>query len=169
MGRLKKVKYRFTRPSEANIDGIRLDISSPQISPEMKRRIYIGNYEKEERQIVEKLLRIDDRVLELGSGLGYISTNCARRLGDDRVVTVEANAEMEEPIRRSFELNGVSPTLLIGAAGPEAGVVEFFFEENFWSNSWLPTRKSTKSQKVNMLPIAQLMEQHRPTVPDLRY
>lgn len=164
MQRLKKLKWALLKPRVANIHGVALEISAPQISPEMKRKIYLGNYEKEEREIMDEMLSSGDRVLEFGSGMGYLSIYCAKRLGDQSVMTVEGNPEMEGVIRRNFALNGVSPTLRMGIVGPHDGEATMHFEQNFWSNSTLPSGKSVRTQTVPMLAAAALIAEHRPTV-----
>jgi FkbM family methyltransferase len=164
MQRLKKLKWTLFKPRIANLHGVVLEISDPKISEQMKRRIYLGDYEKEEREIMEHTLSVGDRVLEFGSGIGYLATYCALRLGEDSVVTVEGNPEMESVIRRNFALNGVSPTLKIGLVGAQSGKAELHFEENFWSNSVLPTANTVRSQVVPMFAALSLIQEHHPTV-----
>jgi FkbM family methyltransferase len=164
MRRLKKLKWTLFKPRVANLRGVILEISDPSISDQMKRRIYLGDYEKEEREIMEHTLCAGDRVLEFGSGIGYLATYCALRLGEDSVMTVEGNPEMEGVIRRNFALNGVSPKLKMGLVGAHSGKAELHFEENFWSNSVLPTTKTVRSQIVPMFAALSLIQEHHPTV-----
>lgn len=162
--RLQKLKWAVLKPAIAHVQGIALDISAPQISAEMKRRIFLGDYEKEEHEIMEQTLRSGDRVLEFGSGLGYLATYCAKRLGSESVLTVEGNPEMEPIIRRNFALNGVAPILRMGLVGSADGQANIHFEQHFWSNSTLPTAKSVRSQTVPMYAAESLIREHRPTV-----
>jgi FkbM family methyltransferase len=164
MRRLKKLRWALFKPKVAHVHGVALEISDPQISERMKRRIYLGDYEKEEREIMESTLSEGDRVLEFGSGIGYLATYCALRLGEENVMTVEGNPEMESLIRRNFALNGVAPALRIGIVSTQSGQTELNIEPDFWSNSTLPSAKTLRRHTVPMIAALSLIREHRPTV-----
>jgi FkbM family methyltransferase len=73
--------------------------------------------------------------LELGAGIGLLATYCSLEIGSDQVKTFEANPFMLPLITKTFALNGVSPTFVIGAIGPRYGQIEFHVRENFWASS----------------------------------
>lgn len=135
MRRLKKLKLKFSSPSVAENAGVLLPIAAAGVSAELRRAIYLDPYEAHERSIIDKKLAADDVVLELGAGIGFISTLCAQRIGSERVHAVEANPVMAETIRETYRLNGVSPNLTCGLLGREDGEAVFYTERNFISSS----------------------------------
>lgn len=87
--RTKKYLWSLTgRPRFAVANGVKIHLHSPVISDRVAKSIYLGLYERLEARVVMATLQADDRVLELGSGIGYLSTLCARRIGSDRVTEI---------------------------------------------------------------------------------
>lgn len=134
--RTKKYLWSLTgRPQFAVINGVKIHLRSPVISDRVAKSIYLGLYERLEARVVMATLQADDRVLELGSGVGYLSTLCARRTGSERVFAVEANPAMEPYIRETFRLNEVSPKLEMCVLGDCDGEVPFNVNDNYSSSS----------------------------------
>ncbi|MGB3246683.1 MAG: FkbM family methyltransferase [Sulfitobacter sp.] len=95
--------------------------------------------------MVKMFLEPEDRVMELGAGIGYIGLLCARRLGPDRVHSFEANPMMEPIIRGNYALNeGALPDLTIGLLSEEPGEAEFYVPEMFWAASTTPISGARK-------------------------
>lgn len=120
------------------------------LSPDMRRAILSGEYEKNELAIVSATLEDNDRVLECGTGLGLLSAYCARRLGGGRVRTFEANPYMLPIINQTFKLNDVSLELMIGAIGPTTGQIEFHVRRNFWASSSHAGRRDGSEQTITV-------------------
>lgn len=116
------------------VAGVRLRVGR-HVSPTVRHCLLNGDYENEELATVAAALQPDDVVLELGTGLGLIATFCAKRVGSDRVFTYEANPALEPHIRRTFALNGVSPSLSIALLGESTGNRTFYVTRNFWASS----------------------------------
>jgi 2-polyprenyl-3-methyl-5-hydroxy-6-metoxy-1,4-benzoquinol methylase len=79
------------QPDTLNQHGVKLALGS-WATPSIRRLIYQGWYEENERAILELTLRSDDTVLELGCGAGYITTVAAGRAREVRAF--DANPEM---------------------------------------------------------------------------
>lgn len=134
--RTKKYLWSLTgRPQYAISNGVKINLRSPAISDRVAKSLYLGLYERLEARVVCATLSEDDRVLELGSGIGYLSTLCARRIGSDRVCAVEANPDMEKHIRETYRLNDVSPALEMCVLGNTDGEISFHVNENYSSSS----------------------------------
>jgi FkbM family methyltransferase len=112
--------------------------------------------------VLSTLLRPDDRVLELGAGLGFITVLCARICGSEAVVTVEANPHMLSTLEATFRCNGVWPKLISGVVSRTAAPREFFVNQNFWSSSTYD--RGGQRLEVQSLPFAELVAAHRPSV-----
>jgi FkbM family methyltransferase len=75
-------------------------------SERIRRSLDSGRYEGREREIVAKLLKPTDRVLEAGTALGVVSMTAASIIGENSVVTYEANPAMVEAADDNFQRNG---------------------------------------------------------------
>ncbi|WP_020116465.1 methyltransferase domain-containing protein [Streptomyces canus] len=64
--------------------------------------------------LAELRVRDGDRVLEIGAGTGYNAALLAHRLGDDRVTTVDLEAEITEAARRHLAAAGYHPVVVTG-------------------------------------------------------
>jgi FkbM family methyltransferase len=112
------------------IDGIRMRID-PLMSPFNIRKLAEGRHTVHERALLSSHLRDDDRVMELGGGIGMVAIHCARRLGPGRVASWEGNPRMEGLIRENYALNGVAPELHMAILGEAAGETTFYVAERF--------------------------------------
>ena len=101
-GRLISAAFRDQVPSR----GVRIDTSSPSVLPSSKAALFWGIYESAEARFVTGHLRRDLDVLELGSSLGVISAQIARRVGPSgRLICVEANPHLIGVIEKNVRQN----------------------------------------------------------------
>jgi len=142
-----RIRWRFdSRPGLLTLNGVRLRIG-PHLSPYVLYCIRRGEYETREAELVRRLLRPDDRVLELGAGLGFLTSLCALIVGSDRVMAYEANPTLEAHIHETFVLNNVSPALHMVMADTGEGAATLHVTEDFWTASRIP-RPSTASRAI---------------------
>lgn len=96
-----------------------------------------GTYERKECDAVMRVVREGDRVLELGGGLGYMSTLLSVKKKIEKVVTYEANPTLIPYIQSVHEANGVTNVDLRNALlSPEDGdPVKFYIRKNFLGSS----------------------------------
>ena len=145
-------------------ENIRIPLGSSPVLQARRRDFYRGLHERGEMETIRHLIRPDDVVLELGSGLGIVSTFIAQRLSDSRNLhTFEANPELLGPIRSVFEANKVSPNLHNTAVGEEDGFRDFFFNENNLSSSTHRRDGAAKSELVATASMSRLLREIRPT------
>jgi len=151
------------RPEVIKNGGIALVAKHPAISPEMRHILYFNLYEVPELEILRRTLEPTDRVLEVGGGIGFLSTYLAQVCGDQNVTTVEANPNLETIIRRNHELNGVAPTVILAAATCDARreTATLFLAENFWSTSTV--RQGTKKTVVPTVNLNRLIDDFMPS------
>lgn len=123
------------RPVSAEVNGVTLPLDEPEISDRVARVIYLGPYEHNETKIVEKTLEKNDIVVELGAGIGYMSTLCAKKIGSDRVFAYEANPKMARVIERTYALNAVKPNFDNAILAHGDGEVDFFLSPHYLSSS----------------------------------
>ena len=94
-----------------------------------------GRYEEKEFAAVTALVRPRDTVLELGAGMGFMSTVAALKNRAARVVAYEANPRMIPYIREVHRLNGVEVDLRHAVLGPAGGEATFYIREEFPDSS----------------------------------
>ena len=75
--RILRTYRRWRRPRVIRHVGVRLALDR-QIPPEIREFLYSGEYERGEIKALRRLLRPDDVVMELGTGIGFVSLVCAR-------------------------------------------------------------------------------------------
>jgi len=130
----------------AEFEGLKVYVD-PRFGRIVQQDLLVGGYENAELQILKIQLSAADVVMEIGAGLGVISSFCAQRIGSDRVFTYEANPAMERHIRRTHRLNGVAPTLEMCLIGEHAGTAPFWVGSLFWGSS---TRKRGNGRWVSV-------------------
>ncbi|MDB5200759.1 MAG: FkbM family methyltransferase [Ferruginibacter sp.] len=101
----------------------------PEIGFNTVRWIVNGRYEEGEIAIVKQTLAADDIVLEIGTGLGFVSSYCSAKIGSDRVFTFEGNPLNVAMANKVFEKNQVSPKLKNAVLGMGSGMVDFPVDE----------------------------------------
>jgi FkbM family methyltransferase len=84
--------------------GFKFKVPASSVNKKMTAAVFWGFYESSEIRYVEKYLREDLDVIELGSSLGIVSSHIASRLGKGRHLTaVEANPFLVETITENIK------------------------------------------------------------------
>lgn len=91
------------------LSDVLLDLDEEFFDPRVVARLWWRVYESGELRLIDRHLRGDLDVIELGSSMGVTSVHIARRLRDGRrLVCVEANPRLIEPLRRTLTRNTVA-------------------------------------------------------------
>ncbi len=116
--------------------GIRLPNDPRIIDQKRRRALRQGNYERREVEAVKAMVRPDDVVIELGAGMGYMSTFMAKNRKVGEVHAFEANPAMIPYIQSVHAANDVTNVQLHNAIlGPRKGTAKFYVRENFLASS----------------------------------
>lgn len=129
---------RLFRVQVVNLDGVRIHADSgvrSRIGARVWTSLMRGGFEFEERQLLKAALRPDDRLLEIGAGLGVIGILAARLIGERNIISYEANPALEREIRANHELNGLHPKLVMKAVTSGGGSSEFHIGGEIYSSS----------------------------------
>lgn len=95
-----------------------------------------GGYEAKEAECVLKNVKPEDTVLELGGGIGFMSTLAATKCNAKAVHTFEGNPKLIPYIRAVHLANDCTHVEINNALlGPEAGEVDFYVRKNILSSS----------------------------------
>jgi FkbM family methyltransferase len=111
------------------------------ITPAIRAAILTGRFEAEESDAVPRIVRPGDVALEIGAGIGFISTLLAREPAVRRVIAVEANPRLIDYMARLHSLNGAEGVERLNAVlttGPAPATATFYVREDFWMGSLSP-------------------------------
>jgi FkbM family methyltransferase len=153
------VKTRCRHTLRINDIAIRL---APEMGSAAVSYMLDGRYEKPERRILEYALTPEDCVLELGTGIGYLSAFCARMIGSDRVFTFEANPLLRRQIEETYSINKVSPQVEFCMLGEQAGEASFYVAKEFWSSSTISRKGKGQCIKIPVKAFNDVLAEHRP-------
>jgi FkbM family methyltransferase len=147
------------------IHGISLPFVRSVITPAIERPIRRGRYEAGERALLASVLRPEDRVLDLGAGLGLVSASAARIAA--HVTAVEANPALLPIVEETWRLNGIRTARLLHGvvAGSGGGTVPFYLRADFWASSLdAGPRAHVGMAEVRRIALGELLAEVRPTV-----
>jgi FkbM family methyltransferase len=156
-------QFRLLRRPVITIEGVQLRVGR-HMSRRVERALSKGGYVRQELQLIGALLELDDVVLEVGAGLGLVSTYCAKRLGSNRIFAFEADPDLEPCIRETYELNGVEPHLDMCAVGARAGRVTIFRDKHLVSSSVGRRRGGTRPVEVPGKALNYVVHRYQPTL-----
>jgi FkbM family methyltransferase len=131
----------------AEVSGVRLRLGE-HLSRSITLRMLSGNYEQDEMRGLSAILEPTDIVMEIGAGIGFLSSHCAKVVGSENIYAFEANPELEAVIRDTYELNGVSPHLEICVLAHQGGERTFYLEESFLKSSLTSRDERTRAVRV---------------------
>ncbi len=158
------------RPRTVTLDGYTVVVDYEVFSPAMVRVFLDESYERKEREVIPRIVKSGDRVLEIGGGIGILAMKCAAIVGDESVLCIEADPRLVDLARANHQLNGVhvqiEQKVLLGASGERAAqpTVPFYVHEDFWESS-LARRDETQYEiKVPAESFEARLAEYRPTV-----
>ncbi len=116
-------------------DGVLIPYDPAIITPPIKHAIESGCFEAEEAAQLPHIVAPEDIVLDIGAGIGFISTLIARRA--ERVISVEANPDLLPFMARLHRINGIENArrLNVVLGDIEAGMATFYQRRDFWMGS----------------------------------
>lgn len=149
--------------------GLKIPYHPDVITERMANVITKGRYEAGEVRMMQSLAKPGDRVLELGAGVGLISTIAAQVTGPENVVAIEANPGLIPIIRETHRRNGMEGVDLIHGVGvtrPAKGHVPFYLAEHFWASSLTPPADGETMASVDVpeIDINEVIARHRPDI-----
>jgi FkbM family methyltransferase len=130
----------FASEGYLQLAGVLIPADPAIITPAIRRAVIEGWFEAREARQIPLIVKPGDRVLEIGAGIGFISTLLARERRVSSVLAVEANPFLIEYMARLHTLNRVRKVRRVNAVlrnGP-AGSATFYLRRDFWMGSLMP-------------------------------
>lgn len=116
--------------------GMRFPLDRTLLNRRTIRALKTEQYEAREAEAVSRVVKEYDTVLELGAGIGYMSTLAAGRCPGGQVHCFEANPGLIPYIQRVHAANGVKNVEIHNAIlGPHEGTATFHVREDFLASS----------------------------------
>lgn len=145
--------------------GVKIPLNPAVITAKIERAIRKNRYELDEVSGTPKFLEKDDRVIELGAGIGFISSFLGVNLGVENVLCVEADPSLCDFIGKVHELNGLTAAqvrncVALNDATAE-GPMSFYVREQFWSSSLDGEEPYEKAIEVPGVRLSQLIRDFR--------
>lgn len=137
-------------------NGLRFPDDPEIVTPRLRQLLTKGNYEASEARKLKTFVGETSSIVELGAGIGYISTSAACHHGARKVTCIEANPRLCDYITRVHEANGVAQGTVInaialpGAMGAKAPkTLPFFVAQPFWSSA-MERPKNLPSEEIEV-------------------
>ncbi|WP_240789453.1 FkbM family methyltransferase [Pseudooceanicola onchidii] len=130
---------RKGQPAHITSHGVQFPTDLPPMVHKTRRLLAEDGYEEKESAAALRIVKAGDRVVELGAGMGYMSSIVSKNCAPAEVHAFEANPALIPCIRRVHSENGITcATLHHALLGPEAGEADFYVRRNFVESSMLP-------------------------------
>lgn len=120
--------------------GVSVPYDPAVITPPIAAALRAGCYEAEEAAQIPMIVAPGDVVLEIGAGIGFISTLVARQPGLAKIFAFEANPALMPFMARLHAENHVTGVERVNAVlcnAPEASM-KFYQRRDFWMGSLAP-------------------------------
>ncbi|MBD3663505.1 FkbM family methyltransferase [Sulfitobacter sp. TSTF-M16] len=137
------------------------------IKGRVRKLLRTNAYEQKETEAALRVVRAGDTVLELGGGIGYMSTLLATKRPIRSIHSFEANPHLIPYIREVHAANGVTNAHVTNAIlGPNEGGIDFYVRDPMLGSSLavLEGEVDPPSVKVDVLDAKQVFKDIKPTV-----
>ncbi len=148
-------------------NGITIPYDSDVMSDNILNHIKAGTYEQQESQLIKGIIQEGERILEIGCGVGYLSS-VAMKTGKVReLLCFEANPKLIPVINKTFALNNVQARCRNGViTNTSSGQkVNFYVRQDFWASSLSPEPYGYKEMvEVEAVNFQELLNEYKPTM-----
>lgn len=137
------------------------------IRGQVRNSLRKGTYETREAEAALRIVRDGDRVLELGGGIGFMSSFVALRRKVERIEVFEANPKLVPYIETVHAVNGVTTAAVHNALlGLEDAEAEFHVRQNVLASSLNPDAAPgvTETVRVPVRAAGRVTADLKPTV-----
>jgi len=120
------------------LSGIKIPFVKSAFAENVSKAIRAGWYEHKEAKEIPRIVQPNERILELGAGIGFISTLAAKNPLTEAVLVYEANPELIPIIKKVHELNGISNVDVVNAVLSDnipGKTATFYLRKEFWASS----------------------------------
>ena len=139
------------------LSDLTFSVDNPRIATRYKSRFFRGDYEQEERGMLERSVDGTLPVVEFGACIGVVSCLTNRRLRQpDRHVVVEANPFLIPTLEANRDRNGCQFAVLNRALAHGTDRIEFFLHDIFVGGS--VQRQTGEPIAVQAITLAEILD-----------
>lgn len=148
--------------------GVRLRLDEDFMSPKLVEAIRTKQYEAAEARGIRRFLQPGDVVLEIGAGMGFVTTLMLQNRATERVVSFEANPLLIPIIQRTLSDNGVGDqrfelhNAVLGTQ--DTGSVDFHIHRDFWASSLRKVDGTVRTCQVPLMSFDKTIQTVQPDV-----
>lgn len=159
--------------TDATIAHKNFDVVIPDVdllSDRIRSSIVKGTYEQWEGEAAVRMLSGGERVMELGGGIGFISTVIGKNVKVDAYHIIEADPRLKPVIEKTHKLNGVKgftvETCMVSSDPKEIEKrsAQFAIAGNFTASSAKRLGVGRREISVPIVSFDQVVREHRPDV-----
>jgi FkbM family methyltransferase len=143
--------------------GVKLEIPNALLTDRLRDAFECGYYEAAEAKQVRGILQDGERVLEIGAGIGFVSTLAALTGKASKIIAVEANPALIAAIKRNHEINHVDADVYNEIISDEEGVGHLHVHPDFWASS-LVDWEGARRVEVRKTSLQRRLEEWKPTL-----
>ena len=157
---------RAIQARSISLYGLHISIDPDIFSDSIRDALYAERYEYEERSLVSSVVVSTDRVLEIGSAIGFVSMMIHRK-NPQASIHFEPNAGLVEQARMNCRQNDIDLDFVSAAivsADFTEDEVTLNVGDDFWSGSIARAGTDAKHQSVPAVRIDQVLSDFAPTV-----
>lgn len=144
------------------IKGVLIPNDPSIITPKIERSIKNDAYEKDEVRGTPKFIEPEDRVIELGAGIGFISSFIHKHLDVTNILCIEADPTLCKFIKKVHELNGITSVevenIVALNGDSDSGSTKFYIRSPFWSSSLDDTDEYVSVVDVPTLKLSSIIQ-----------
>lgn len=148
---LRQLKYLFYKYFKGllkwkKINGIYLDITHSSISDKELYYLTRNLYENSEYKLIVPEIVAEDRIVEFGSGMGYMASALSN-LTKNQIVTFEANPNTISLIKKVLKKNNSNAQVIHAAIVPndyKLDIVDFFLSEHLIASTLMSSKNGHK-------------------------
>jgi len=133
----------------------------------MEKRLRHNRYEGGETTKSAIAVCEGDRVIELGAGIGYLSSFVCTNSKPEQYIAIEANPDLIPVIAEAHRLNGIEDVQILNGILTDQSEerFDFYLRAEFWASSMEPdSRPYMRVEKVPKIPASDLFKKVKPTV-----
>ena len=132
------------------------------------RSLLNDDYESEERNLCSKLLEPGDRVLDIGCGIGAVTTHIAARVGAHNVLSLDANPHLLPVAQATTLVNGLQVRFMHAILSSDRDVVSgatrtFPINQEFWASALDGETEASDTVDVPVHSLEELIVEHGAT------
>lgn len=145
-----------SQPERIQHMGVVLEINPTVMAPRIVEAIKRGIYEKAEGRIVKSLIKEGDVVLELGAGIGFLTTVMATDPRVAKIVAYEADVQLADIARKTLLLNNivndgrVDIRNAVVSNSVTTPSIEFYVHDEFWMSSLQSNEEASRVDDVRV-------------------